>query len=273
MAHGNLSDLVFLALIGIVVQWFAFPATLYEDIGPLKAQLSTKGADMDALLKFGGGLMLFIGTVFSAVKWNPMNGKMPGLAAFFVAGHTGYNAFKADAQEFAPRFFYVYAFVLLIGAFHICVAPSNPLPKKTPQTKNNHGNFSDSIATGLFLVSLSWYFYPEHLFQDFGPVKAQFVGSTKSADLMSMIQFVAGLILIVAMMFSAIKWDPINGKLSGIGGFAAAGYTAYSTFEADGQKFVPRLFYFYAAFVFFGTLHIFAFPSNPAPAKPDAKKE
>ena len=27
--------------------------------------------------------------------------------------------------------------------------------------------------------------------------------------------------------------NPINGKLSGLGGFVAAGYTAYSTYSAD----------------------------------------
>ena len=40
MAHGNLSDLIFLALVGVTVQWLAYPATLFEDLGPLKARKS-----------------------------------------------------------------------------------------------------------------------------------------------------------------------------------------------------------------------------------------
>ncbi|CAE7391369.1 unnamed protein product [Symbiodinium pilosum] len=273
MAHGNLSDLVFLALVGITVQWLAYPATLFEDVGPLKAQFKSKSADMDALLKFGAGLILFLGMIFSAVSWNPVNGKMAGFGAFITMGYSIYSSFKGDGEAFIPKLFYVYAGVILLGALHIFAFPSNPLPKKTPEVKNNHGNFSDLIALSLLGVGLSWYFYPEHLFQDLGPLKAQF--SSNSADLAALIKFVAGLMVIIALMLSGVKWNPINGKLSGLGGFVAAGYTAYSTYVADKEAFIPRLFYVYAAVIFLGALHIFAFPSNPLvkKEKKDGKKE
>merc|ERR1719162_1219927 len=115
------------------------------------------------------------------------------------------------------------------------------------------------------------FFMPDHLFQDFGPLKAQF--STKSADLSAMIKFVGGLLLIIALMFSGVKWNPINGKMAGFGGFIVAGLTAYSTFKADKDVFVPRIFYIYATVILLGSLHICIFPSNALPEKDDGAKK
>ncbi|CAE7352693.1 proP [Symbiodinium natans] len=261
MAHGNLSDFIFLALLGVTVQWLAYPGTLFEDVGPLKAQFKSASPDMTALIKLGGGLLLFLGMIFSGVSWNPVNGKMAGFGAFITMGYSVYSAFKADGDVFIPRPLYAYAGVVLLGALHIFAFPSNPLPEKTTEVKNNHGNFSDLAALSLLGVALSWYFYPEHLFQDLGPLKAQF--SSKSPDLTTLMNFVAGLMVIIALMLSGVKWNPINGKMGGFGGFLAAGYTAYSTYAADKEVFVPRLFYAYSLVIFLGALHIFAFPSNP----------
>lgn len=270
MAHGNFSDLVFLVLTGIVVQWFAFPDSLFEDLGPLKAQFNSKSEDMGAIIKFGGGLLLMIALAFSGVSWNPINGKMAGFGGFVVSGLTAYGTFKADSDSFVPRLFYVYASVLFLGSLHIFAFPSNPVPPKMPETKNNHGNFSDLVALPLIVLAVLCMYNPDHLLQDVGPIKAQF--SAKSADLSTMIKFVGGLMLVLGLMLSGVKWNPINGKMAGLGGFIASGYTAYSTFKADAGVFVPRLFYVYAALLFFGALHIFAFPSNPKVAKPEKKK-
>ncbi|CAJ1330878.1 unnamed protein product [Effrenium voratum] len=266
MAHGNLSDLVFLGLLVFAGQWFVCPHTLFQDVGPFKAQFSTQTPDMSATLKLGGGLLLMIGMMLSGVSWNPVNGKMAGFAGMVGMGYIAYHLFQLDGN-FVPRLLYVYAFVVFLGALHICVFPSNPLPKKTNATKNNHGNFSDLIALSLLAVALSWYFYPQHLNQDLGPLKAQF--KNPSADLSTLSKFVAGLFLFIALMFSGVKWNPINGKMGGMGGFIASGYTAFSVYKADGEKFIPQLFYVYALVLFLGALHIFAFPSNPLLPKPD----
>lgn len=275
MAHGNLSDLVFFALLGVVIQLFAMPNTLYEDIGPLKAQFKTKGADMDAIIKFGGGLVLMLGLTLSGVSWNPINGKMAGLGGFITVGLVGYKAFAADGNVFVPRLFYVYCGVILLGMLHIFAFPSNPLVPKGDGNANNHGNVSDKIAVPWLLLSIAVLAYPDHLFQDLGPIKAQF--SSKSDDLSAMIQLVGGLMLILSLMLSGVKWNPTNGKMAGFGGFICAGYTAYSLFKADSDAFVPRLFYIYSALIFLGALHIFAFPSNPpipkAGAADDKKKK
>lgn len=269
MAHGNLSDLAFLMLLAIVVQLWAFPDTLYKDLGPLKAQFSKRSADMDAIVKLCGGLLFMFGMAVSGVKWNPINGKMVGFGGFIASGYAAYSTFKNDSHAFVPRLFYVYSAVLLLGSLAIFALPSNPLTPKTPKTKNNHGNFSDMIALPLIGLAVACLAYPDHLLQEFGPVKAQF--KVSSADLTVMIKFVGTLILTIGLLLSGVKWNPINGKMAGLGGLVAAGYTFYSTFKADGDAFVPKFFYVYATLIFLGALHIFVFPSNELPPKPDKK--
>jgi hypothetical protein len=274
MAHGDMSDMAFFALLAIAIQCMAFPATLYQDLGPLKAQFKTTGADMDAAIKFCGGLVLIIAMMFSGVSWNPVNGKMAGFGGYIAAGYTAYRTFKGHADTFVPCLFYVYAAVLFVGSSKIFLFPSNPLVKKDDKgkdVKSNHGNFSDMVFFALLGLSLGCLFYPEHLFQDIGPIKAQF--SAKSADLSAMIELIGCLMLMIGLTLSGVKWNPINGKMAGLGSFIASGITAYSTFTVDKQVFVPRLFYIYAITLFLGGLHIFAFPSNPSLPKPDKKAD
>jgi len=255
-----------------VVQLLAFPDTLYKDLGPLKAQFSSRTADLDSLITLGAGVLLTIGMAFSGVKWNPINGKMGGFAGFLTIGVVAYSSFKADGDVFVPRLFYMYLAVLFVGTMHIFVFPSNPVVKQMdPTTKNNHGNFSDLVALGLISCSLAGLFYPDHLFMDLGPLKAQF--TTKSADISFMLKFVFCLMLMWALILSGVKWNPINGKMAGFGGFICSGITAYGTFKADKDTVVPRIFYIYAALMFFSAVHVFLFPSNPLLPKPDNKDE
>jgi uncharacterized membrane protein YjfL (UPF0719 family) len=270
MAHGDASDLAFLAMLAIVVQLFAFPATLFEDIGPLKAQFTAKSSDMDAAIKLCGGLFLIIGMALTGVKWNPINGKMSGVAGIVAAGFTAYTTFKSDSEVFVPRLFYAYAAVLCGGAAKIALLPSNPMPEKTPEAKNNHGNFSDLAALALIGNAVVLLFFSDYLFEDIGPLKAQF--KTKSSDLSAMISLAGRLMIVIALIFSGVKWNPKNGKGAGFGCFIASGYIAFSTFKADSDVLVPRIFYVYAAVLFFGAIHIFLFPSNPLPPKAASKK-
>jgi len=206
------------------------------------------------------------------VKWNPINGKMGGFAGFVTIGVTAFSSYKADGGAFVPRLFYVYLAVLLVGTLHIFLFPANPLVKQVdPSAKNNHGNMSDVVAMALMACAGASLFYPDHLFMDLGPLKAQF--AAKSPDLSFMIKFVACAMLMWALILSGVKWNPINGKMAGLGGFICSGLTAYSTFKADKDEFVPRIFYVYAALMFLSALHICAFPSNPLPPKPEKEHE
>lgn len=276
MAHGNISDLVFLCLLAVMAQLCFFPASLYEDIGPFKAQFTDKSADMDAIIKFTGVLFLMLGLTFSGVKWNPINGKMAGFGGLVAIGYFVYSSTKAcfetGSGPVVLRPLLVYVVVLTVGLLHILVFPSNPLPPKTPETKNNHGNSSDLVAFSLIAASLTCFFYPDHLFQDIGPLKAQFKKSA-GEDLAVMIKLAASLLLTFALILSGVKWNPINGKMACLGGFIAAGSTAYATFKADSDTFVPRIFYIYALVIFLAALHIGVFPSNPLPPKAEKSEK
>jgi len=272
MAHGDFSDLVFFALVAIVVQIYAFPGMLHKDLGPIKAQFTKEmAADTGLLQSFVGGLLLMIAMTFSGVSWNPVNGKMAGFGGFVASIYTAFSLFKADADKFVPRFFYIYAAVIFLGSMKIFLFPSNGLPKKTPETKNNHGNFSDLIALGLIGSSLAILFYPDHLYQELGPFKAQLI--TKNADVDILVKLAGGLMLMIGLTLSGVKWNPTNGKMAGLGGFIVAGTTAYFQFEADKKLFVPHFFYIYAVLLGLGALHIFAFPSNPNLVKDKSDKK
>merc|ERR1711920_446063 len=214
----------------------------------------------------GAGILLTIGMAFSGVSWNPINGKMGGFAGLITIGVTGFHSLRADGYAFVLKPLYVYLAVLLVGSIHISFFGANPLVKKLDaNTKNNHGNFSDKICLGLLVCAGAAAFYPDHLFMDLGPLKAQFAAT--SPDLAFMVKFVACLLFMWAMILSGVKWNPINGKMAGLGGFICAGTTGYGTWKADGGVFVPRVFYVYATLIFLSALHIFAFPSNPVPPK------
>jgi hypothetical protein len=216
------------------------------------------------LMKFTAGLMFVLATMFSGISWNPINGKMSGFGIFICVGYTAWSTFQSDSNQFVPRLLYVYCAILLLGGLHIFAFPSNPLVAKVigkSNTKNNHGNFSDQVFFGLFAVSMLWFFYPDHLYQDYGPLKATFTARTSDLDVL--VRFTAGLLLAIGAVFSAVKWNPVNGKMAGLGCFICAGYTAFCKYSADAGEVKPNLFYAYAALLFLGGLHIFAFSSNP----------
>lgn len=268
MAHGNFTDLVFFALLAIAIQFFAFPNTLFDGQGPWTAD--NNNADTSGIITYAGSLLLMIGLMFSGVKWNPINGKLAGIGGFIAAIVTAISTFQGDSDTFVPHVFYLYAIVVFAGALNVFAFPSNPVPPKTPETKSNHGNFSDVIFLILVCCALLCIFDPDHLMKDqvYLPIKAQFTpSSSDNGALRVMIKFTGGLMLMIAMIFSGEKWNPISGKLAGIGGFIAAIVTAVSTFRSGGGF---KYFYVYSVVLFAGALHIFAFPANPIPTKPEA---
>lgn len=254
MAHGNASDIMFLLLLIVSIQWWAFPGTLYADS-------TKKTADTDEIVKFGASLVFTIGCIFSTVKWNPGNGKGAGAAGFITVLYTVYSTITSVQTGLNDYLFYLYAAIILGGAVHIFVFPSNPLVKNTATPdgeKNNHGNFSDAIGISLMIFSLMCLFWPAHLSQDFGPIKALVGPQTPALSLL--VKFVSCLMLMLALMFSGIKWDPINGKLSGVGCIIIAGSLVYNTLA------VPNITWLWSLVLFMGAGHIMFFPSNPKPS-------
>lgn len=271
MAHGNFTDLVFLALLAIAIQFWAFPNTLFDGQGPWTDD--NNDADTSGIMTYAGSLLLMLGTMFSGIKWNGINGKMAGVGGFIATAVTAVSTFQGDSNTFVPRAFYLYAIVIFAGALGIFAFPSNPPPPKKPETKSNHGNFSDLVFLILFCCGLLCIFDPDHLTRDqaYLPIKAQFShSSSDNGALRVMIKFVGGLMLMIGAIFSGEKWNPVSGKLAGIGGFVAAIITAVSTFRSGGGF---KYFYIYSAVLFAGALHIFAFPANPPYPKSEAETQ
>lgn len=70
-----------------------------------------------------------------------------------------------------------------------------------------------------------------------------------------------------AMMFCQVRWNPVNGKLSGLGLLFAAGLTVYTVFTANGNKLQGpgKALIEHAAFLALGSLQIMLNP-NPMPS-------
>merc|ERR1711998_121237 len=126
MAHGNTSDLVFLALLVGAIQSWAAPGLLFS---------SALDSSASTLVKFSGGLVFALGMAFSGIKWNPINGKLAALGGFCAVA----NSVILGAST-GHLFFYAFAAVIIVGVVHIGVFPSNPPVPKGPENKNNHGN-------------------------------------------------------------------------------------------------------------------------------------
>jgi hypothetical protein len=245
MAHGNASDLAFLLLlIGAIITW-AKPDLLFKPSFPLADE------GIAGMVTLSGGLAFLFGMMLSGVKWNPVNGKMGGFGGFCAAANAVLLGTRNDAAQI---FFLAFGAALALGSVHIFFFPSNPPVPKGPDTKNNHGNVSDLVMLLLFIGSMACIFYPDVYFRDVGPIKASFAPSHRE-ELEVMLSYCGGLLFTVSMVFSGVKWNPINGKMAGFGCFVCAGLALYVG---------TGTFYFYfAAVLLLGGVHIFVFPSNP----------
>jgi len=269
MGHGNASDFVALSLIGAAILSIFKPSIFFTDLGPVQGMPSSMNSpEIEMIIQFNGGLMLAIAMMFSGVKWNPANGKMSGFGCFLCV----FNMIRVGLTTLDDKsiLLYLLAAIITFGGAHIFFLPSNEKPPKTEKTKNNHGNFSDLAALALIALSVVHVWYDGLFFKDHAPVMAMFKESTSSPALGAMISVGGGLLFTIAMMFSGVKWNPANGKMSGMGCWLAAFNAASIVYKADSGSFVLRPLYITAAVLLLGGLNIFLFPSNPMPPKKQA---
>ena len=78
------------------------------------------------------------------------------------------------------------------------------------------------------------------------------------------------MIILGAMLFS-VRWNTINGKLTGLCVILGSANFAYLTWTADKEKFVPQPQYAYATTMGLAGLHLM-FNANPMIKKADDKK-
>ncbi|KAK3275163.1 hypothetical protein CYMTET_16689 [Cymbomonas tetramitiformis] len=124
-----------------------------------------------------------------------------------------------------------------------------------------HGDFSDLGALACLAGGFQMMFAPSYQFQDFLPLKAQF--TTATPDVEAMIRMMGGFLVILGCMLFTVRWNVVNGKLSGlacIGCGANMAFTMYS--RLDAEVFVPRQFYVFAGLLPLVGLHLM-FNANP----------
>merc|ERR1711879_341434 len=97
-----------------------------------------------------------------------------------------------------------------------------------------------------------------------------------SADAELACRFMGGLLLILGCMLFTVRWNTLNGKLSGLACIICAGNAVYATyFLHDKEIMVPRPFYIYAVVLALCGLHLMfrANPMLPKPANANEKKK
>merc|ERR1719277_943842 len=118
-----------------------------------------------------------------------------------------------------------------------------------------HGNASDVVFCLLVISAIHIGFFRGQLFDRY---------SGKNADTDLAMTFIAAHFLTMGLIFSTVKWNPANGKGSGLGAFIA-GLTMiwnaiFGSFISSGDNGLNNLLFFiYAAVMLGGGVHIFFF--------------
>jgi len=267
MGHGGFNDLFAITLLAAGVVSSYYPSYFFEDLGPFKGLAPSRANGAESLMVVQGSILMALGFTVSTVRWNRLNGTMAFMGLVAASSVMALTTFQSDDGQFVPRLSYAIAAVLFITGVQVRFF-SNDAPPKTPNTKNNHGNTSDIVFMGLAVIGVQQMFFPG--FAGVGPVSASF-GSGVHVEALTRV--CGGLWLCLAFIFSGVKWNRINGKMSGFMCFLGV-YSIFNEFffTVDNGTFVPRTIYGALAFLFLGAGHIMFFPSNEFVKIEKAKK-
>uniref|UniRef100_A0A7S1AXY4 Uncharacterized protein n=1 Tax=Noctiluca scintillans TaxID=2966 RepID=A0A7S1AXY4_NOCSC len=87
--------------------------------------------------------------------------------------------------------------------------------------------------------------------------------ASMTVELEAMIKFCGGFMVILGCMLFTVRWNTINGKMSGLALILAAANSAHTAFKLlDKEVFVPRPFYIYSAVMALTGLKLMFF-ANP----------
>mmetsp|Transcript_29192 Transcript_29192/g.44103 ORF Transcript_29192/g.44103 Transcript_29192/m.44103 type:complete len:145 (-) Transcript_29192:20-454(-) len=137
-----------------------------------------------------------------------------------------------------------------------------------------HGDFSDIAALSLIGSGIQQMLYPFNHLGQVGFLQSVVPKPTlpMSADAELMCQFLGGLLLMIGCTLFTVRWNTINGKLSGLALIVAAANGVYRTYFYDKEVVVPRPIYVYAVVFVLSGLHLM-FNANPMPGKADEQKK
>ena len=136
-----------------------------------------------------------------------------------------------------------------------------------------HGNWSDIMALLLFVagvISLGW---PRMLSQQLvPPILPMFDVKVWDPNLELIVRVSGALKIIIACMLSTVRWNDVNGKLSGIAFLFTAGVMTYLQYEYDKQKFLLRPLYLVALLCVISFLHLIRRPCDCETCLKEAQK-
>merc|ERR1711959_293657 len=89
------------------------------------------------------------------------------------------------------------------------------------RTAMAHGNFSDLGALALIILGVQCVWFTDSLFENIGPFKPT-LSSPSSPETSALYQVIGGLLLIIGLTLSGVKWNPANGKMAGLGCFSCS---------------------------------------------------
>ena len=235
-----------------------------------------------------GSMVLVLGFMFVAVKWNRKNGIMSGFGCLCCTVSLFFHTLSHDQGHFVfLRHTYLITALLFLGGMHVQFFPSNMYIKTG---KSNHGNISDVVAICCIALTIQFIFFTSSVFGGVeisgngvilsGIVSKSASSSWSSSSETSIVSsFLAkccgSLLFVVSMMFSAVKWNRANGKLGGIGCFLAiANLFAFGDALNINDVLEGKInsLHFVALALLVGGTHVFFFPSNKVPKRVDKTK-
>jgi len=124
-----------------------------------------------------------------------------------------------------------------------------------------HGDFSDIASLVMLVGGIQHIFYPHICFNKVGPLIASF--DKTSVELSALIQIMGGFMMILGCMLFTVRWNTVNGKLSGLACILCAGNIVNDVLNTiDKGVFLLRPFYAYACVLVIAGLHLM-FNANP----------
>mmetsp|Transcript_22103 Transcript_22103/g.26065 ORF Transcript_22103/g.26065 Transcript_22103/m.26065 type:complete len:137 (+) Transcript_22103:70-480(+) len=117
-----------------------------------------------------------------------------------------------------------------------------------------HGDFSDISAWILIIGGLQQIFKPDFDF-NIGPLRGNF--DTFSPEMIILTKISGSFLLIIGFALFTVRWNTINGKLTGFGFLLASLNIGHSTFNLiDNGVFILRVNYIYSCLMFLAGLHL-----------------
>ena len=114
------SDVCGLLLFGGGLQLIFAPTYSYLPIAGFEPLIQDDtNASFECLLRFTGGLLCILGLILFSVRWNTINGKLPGLTFILSGANTVYAAYLMDNSTFVLRPFHIYAGILVSAGLSI----------------------------------------------------------------------------------------------------------------------------------------------------------